>query len=380
MKKAVVVLPTYNEAGNIEEIVREIFALKEKNLQAWDLAVLVVDDYSPDNTAGIVKNMQGKYPDLHLLSGPKQGLGKAYARGFSQAIEKLGASVVVEMDADLSHDPRLITKMLAKIEKGADFVTGSRYIRGGSIPKDWGLHRKVFSVLGNLVVQLGFMNFRVRDWTSGFRAMKSFLVKDILPEMSRYNGYVFQIAFLDKAIKRGANIQEVPLKFKERKKGVSKINFFDYITNIFTYILGNSSFAKYFIVGMLGFAVDFGFAYFFISGLGLNQVLANIMSAELAIIFNFLMNNFWSFAHKAIGGGLFEYLKKFLLFNLVTSGSIFIQGVGLYLALRFLGMFMFSFLAFAFPAWVLYKVLIIAFLVIPYSYFMYNRVVWTKKK
>lgn len=377
MRKAVIILPTYNEAGNIDSALSELNR-ELKKIPDWEVQILVVDDFSPDKTAEIVKKNQKKYPHLHLIQGKKEGLGKAYVRGFTYALNTLNADVIFEMDADLSHPVNLIPKMLDKINRGNDFVIGSRFIKGGAIPKDWGLHRKLFSVVGSFVAMFGFMYFKVKDWTSGFRAMKADFIRSALPEMEKHSGYVFQIALLDKAIKRGLKITEVPLKFKDRKKGVSKINAFEYILNSLAYILENSSFVKFVFVGLLGFAVDFTFAYLFISALKLNKPLSNSLSAEIAIVFNFLINNFWSFRHKMIKGTRLDYLKKFALFNLVSSGSILIQGLGLLLTLRVFGDRVIDLNLFQIEGWILYKVLIIAFVIIPYSYFMYNKVIWKK--
>ena len=377
MNNAVVVLPTYNEAGNIKAVIEEIFSLQPK-IQNWQLSILVVDDFSPDDTAQIVIKLQKRFKNLALIEGQKKGLGQAYIRGFNYAIKTLKADVVFEMDADLSHPVSLIPKMLCKIDKGADFVIGSRYIKGGAIPKDWGLHRKIFSVTANFIVTLGFMNFKIRDWTSGYRAIKTDFIKKIIPEMTSYSGYVFQIALLDKAVKNNLSIASIPLKFKERKKGVSKINALEFILSIFMYMLKESSFIKYVMVGLMGFVVDFGFAYLFISLINLNKPIANSFSAEIAIIFNFFLNNFYSFKHKQINGTALIYLKKFMLFNLVSSGSIVIQGLGMFLLLQLIGDSVWNILGFQISSWIVYKVGIIGFIVIPYSYFMYNKVIWKK--
>lgn len=377
MKKVVIVMPTYNEAGNINKVIKEIFALQEK-IDNWQINLLIVDDNSPDQTADLVKKMQTKYAQLYLITGQKQGLGKAYVRGFKEAIENMQANLLFEMDADLSHPTSLIPKMLVSVEKGADFVIGSRNIKGGAIPKNWGLHRKIFSSFGNLIVRLGFMNFKIHDWTSGYRAVKTNFVKQVISEMDKHSGYVFQIALLDKAVKQGLNIKEVPLRFKDREKGVSKIQAFNYIFDIFAYLFNNSSFIKYVITGFVGFIVDFGFAYIFIYFLNINKPLANLISAELAIVFNFFTNNFWSFKHKQIQGEVKIYFLKFLLFNLVSSGGILIQFLGMYLALQYLGDISLNILFTQVPAWIIYKILIIGFLVIPYSYFMYNKIIWEK--
>ncbi|KXK10826.1 MAG: Undecaprenyl-phosphate mannosyltransferase [Microgenomates bacterium OLB23] len=176
MKKALIVLPTYNERENIRVLVPQINEIVEK-IPHWDVQILIVDDNSPDGTYKEAELLKKKYKNIHLLKGKKEGLGKAYLRGFEYGLEHIKPYVVFEMDADLQHNPKLIPLFLKEIEQGADFVIGSRYIKGGSIPKHWSIDRKFYSVVGNLVASLGFMNFSVHDWTSGYRAQKGLVYK-----------------------------------------------------------------------------------------------------------------------------------------------------------------------------------------------------------
>lgn len=369
MKKAVVVIPTYNERGNISQLIESVLHVA-KTVPNWEIELLIVDSSSPDGTIIEVKEMQKKYSSVHSIETKKEGLGRAYIAGFTHAIQHMNPYVLCEMDADLSHNPSYLPDFLKKIEKGSDFVIGSRYIKGGSIPANWGFHRKLFSIGANLFVRLGFMRLSTTDWTGGYRAIKVWVIKSALSHVASYSGYVFQVALLDHAINQKAIIGEVPIQFVDRTEGVSKINSIQYIFQTFLYVLTHSSFIKFGITGLLGFVVDFAFAYLFINVFHIAKASANMMSAEVAIISNFLINNFWSFRHKKITGGMFGYLKKFLLFNLVSSGSIVIQGVGLTLLLNTFGD--------AGMQWVLYKVLIVAFVIIPYSYILYNKVIWKK--
>jgi len=365
MKKALVVLPTYNEAKNIEKVIEKIFAQQEKT-KIWEIYVLVVDSESKDNTQLIVKKLQKKYKNLFLLSTKKMGLGRAYIYGFSYGLEKINPYLFFEMDADLSHDPSLLPHFFEKIEKGADFVIGSRYIKGGSIPKEWGLHRKVFSIIGNLIARFGFMKLKITDWTSGYRAIKTWLVKQAMPHLKNYSGYVFQVAFLDYAIKNNARIEEIPLKFYERKYGVSKINSPQYVIQTLIYIFLNSSFIKFIVVGLLGFLIDFGILYFFINKIHIPSTkiwLAQAISAEAAIINNFVFNNFWSFSYKKIA---YNFLFAFLKFNFIAFGALLLQTILLQLLVNIFGR----------SYWMIYKILIIAFVIIPYSYILYNKMVW----
>src|SRR3990167_9215794 len=345
MKRVAIILPTYNESKNIEKLIGEIFN-QQKKLKNWQLHVLVVDSNSPDGTSNLVKKTQSRYDNLHLLKTEKEGLGKAYIAGFTYVVNHLSPTVIFEMDADFSHSPSDIPFFLKEIEKGSDFVIGARYIKGGSIPKDWALHRKMFSIFGNLIVRFGLMKLSVTS------------------------GYVFQVALLDKAIKKGAKVAEIPIHFLDRKHGVSKINSFQYIIQTLFYVLTKSSFIKYVVVGLTGAVLDFGISYFLIEKLHWYLWIATLLSAECAIISNFLFNNFWSFSHKKIDSKFSLYVNKFLKFNTISAGALGIQAGGIELA---------GFL-FGRKYWYIYKVLIIAFVIIPYSYILYNKVVWKEKK
>lgn len=369
MRRTVIILPTYNEAGSIEKLVDEIFDVT-RDLPNWEIHVLVVDSKSSDDTEKIVLRLIKTNQHLHLLRVEKEGLGKAYIQGFKTALEKLTPFLIFEMDADLSHDPNEIPHFLSAIERGADFVIGSRYIPGGSIPKDWAIQRKVYSIMANIFIRFGFMKRHITDWTSGYRSIKAWVLKSAIEDIKNYSGYVFQVALLDYAVKNNARITELPINFKDRKAGKSKINSFQYIVNTFLYVLFNSPFIKYVIVGVLGFVVDFGISYLFIEVLSYKLWLATILSTESAIVSNFILNNYWSFSHKRLEhkGGVFAF--NFLKFNLVSSGGILIQVVGIQTLAIFFGR----------SYWLLYKVLIIALIIIPYSYFMYNKFIWKDRK
>ncbi|MFA6017398.1 MAG: glycosyltransferase [Patescibacteria group bacterium] len=379
MKKVVVVAPTHNEKGEIENLVNKVFNQSSK-LPNWEVHLLIVDSRSEDGTVETVKKLQKKFVNLHLLETEKEGLGKAYLKGFKYCEEKINPYLVIQIDADGQHDPDKIPDFIKKIEQGADFVVGTRYSQGGSIPENWGLHRKILSIGANSVVKFGFMKLKVTEWTNGYRAIKFWLVKNAYDHLKNYSGYVFQVAFLDFAIKNNAVLGEIPIHFKERTTGISKINAFQYSFQTFLYVFKNSSFIKFVIVGFIGFAVDFSLAYLFINNFRIAKTTSNMLSAEVAILSNFLLNNFWSFKDKKIIGGFFAYLIKFITFNFVSSGSIIIQGVGLSLALRFIGdKTIHLFGVTNIGSWIIYKVLIIALIILPYSYILYNKFIWKKK-
>lgn len=369
MKTAVIVIPTYNEAGNIKELLTSIFNQTAK-LPNWNTQVLVVDSTSPDKTAEIVKKLQKEHRNLHIMETPKEGLGKAYTKGFKYAIDRLSAFVVMEMDADLSHDPKEIPAMLKAIEQGSDFVIGSRYIKGGSIPADWGIHRKLFSVVANMFVKYMFMKPQIHEWTSGYRAMKTWIVKEAFSHIENYTGYIFQIALLDFAIKKHARISEIPIHFKDRTAGESKISFGGYIFTIISYILGHSSFVKFVIVGLTGFVLDIGIFYVLTKYAHFVSWHANLISTETAVISNYILNNFWSFSHKKVEHKASAYFRSFLKYNFVSLGSILIQTLGVEFMKHLFGI----------QYLYLYKVGIIAFVIIPYSYFFFNKFIWKDKR
>jgi dolichol-phosphate mannosyltransferase len=368
MKKVVIVLPTYNEEGSIRQVLEGIFAETKSN-PTWEVHVLVVESTSQDRTDEIVTSMLKSHPRLHILRTKKEGLGKAYVRGFRYALDELEAYLIFQMDADLSHDPKKIPQFLARIEGGADFVIGSRYIKGGSIPSDWGLHRKIFSVVGNFIIRFGFMHPKITDWTSGFRAIKSWVIKDALTKVDTFTGYVFQVALLDAAIKNHAKVREVAITFKDREEGQSKINSVEYILQTIFYVLLESSFIKFIIVGGTGFIIDSIILYVLALKLHYAPWMAKLISAESAIISNFTLNNFWSFSHKSIDGGKRKYLRGLLKFNVVSSGNILIQTVGITILTSMFGK----------THILLYNAAIIILIVIPYSYFFYNKFIWKDK-
>jgi len=361
---AVIVIPTYNEAGNIRKLLAEISAAVKK-IDNWKFHFLIVDSQSPDGTGQAVKESQKLYKNLHLVETPKEGLGRAYGAGFVYALDTLKADLLFEMDADLQHDPKLLPQFVKKIDEGADFVIGSRYIKGGSIPRDWGFNRKVYSVLGNLIIRLGFMKISITDWTSGYRAIRAPIVRTNLNIIKKYTSYVFQVAFLDNALKQHATVAEIPLRFTDRTHGASKINSGKFIRDTLMYIAYHSSFVRYVTVGGTGFIIDFSVLYFLHSVVGWHVGVSQAVSAEMAIVSNFLGNNFWSFSHKKAHGNR-ALLRGFVKFNTVALGSLILQVTAISIYEHLFGT----------DYIYVFKMLFILVVIIPYSYILYNRVIW----
>ncbi|HVL63898.1 MAG TPA: polyprenol monophosphomannose synthase [Actinomycetota bacterium] len=212
--RALVVVPTYNERENIDRVVERLFA------SGRELELLVVDDGSPDGTADAAETHAGRHPVHVMRRAGKQGLGTAYVAGFRWAIER-GYDAVVEMDADLSHDPGAVPQLLAALND-ADLVIGSRYVEGGRI-ENWGLFRRFLSRGGNLYAR-AWLGFGVRDSTSGFRAYRVTALKGTDLTGVSSEGYGFQIEMTRRMHKEGRRIVEVPITFVERAEGRSKMS------------------------------------------------------------------------------------------------------------------------------------------------------------
>jgi len=362
MKTIVVIIPTFNERENINSLVEQVEAEFKK--LPYTLKILVIDDYSPDGTAEVVSKLSKKYKNITLLSKKKEGLGAAYVFGMNYALAKMSPDLLVQIDADWQHDPSLLPKFINKIEAGADFVIGSRYIPGGSIPKNWGLHRKIYSVIGNLVVRFGFGALAPHDWTSGYRMMQKEVYETVKNGLDKYSGYTFQVAFLHRVRTMGFKIAEVPLVFVDRIHGRSKIAPYDYIKNVILYVVNNSTFIKYVFVGGIGFTVQ-AVIFQLLNTAGVFPGLSVMVGSFFAIVTNFLGNNLWTFGHKRITGTL-RLLKKFTQFFTTSIGAIIIQGVVVSAGVFLWGR--------ALEFW--YMIFAIIFLVIPYNYFIYNRFIW----
>lgn len=226
MVKIAVVTPTYNEVGNIEKLLTRIKAVTDEHPDDV-FSVFVIDDSSPDGTADLVEILKTKLNDVNLTINlitrkEKNGLGKAYIFGFEKVIaSKITFDYILQMDADLSHDPRYITSFLHQAKKGADFIVASRYINGGGTP-DWPLYRKMLSRGGNFYTRL-FLNRRVTDYTGGYNMYSAELMKKINLQTITAGGYGFLIELKYKASNRALNITEIPIVFLDREHGSSKI-------------------------------------------------------------------------------------------------------------------------------------------------------------
>ncbi|TMM03759.1 MAG: polyprenol monophosphomannose synthase [Actinobacteria bacterium] len=215
-----VVIPTYNEAVNVERIVRAVDAELDR-IVPGDHRILVVDDKSPDGTGAIADALAAELPTVEVLHRPvKDGLGHAYRAGFSHALAA-GAERVIEMDADFSHDPRYLPG-LVEASSDADLVLGSRYVPGGGV-RDWGLVRRLVSRGGGLYAR-AILRVDVHDLTGGFKCIRREVLEAIDLDSVRADGYVFQIEVTYRALIAGFTVSEVPIVFQDRKAGTSKMS------------------------------------------------------------------------------------------------------------------------------------------------------------
>ena len=319
--KIIVILPTYNERENIVLMIR---ALQEQfTAIPHDMHILVVDDNSPDGTADAVRSESSAWKNIHLITGSKQGLGAAYIRGMKHAVEKLKADAVMEMDADFSHKPVDVPRLIAALDEGADFAIGSRYVPGGTIPGEWGLLRRMISKWGNVFARYVAGMYKVRDCTAGFRAIRASLLRKIDVDTLRVRGYAFQIALLHEAILNHAVVQEVPVEFVDRTRGETKLG----LSDIIEFMLNawwirferSKTFLKFGVVGASGVLVNLASFTAFLQ-MGMNKYLASPIAIEVSIITNFIFNNYWTFSARDMNDKVHIRGLKFNVVSFVALG------------------------------------------------------------
>ena len=368
-------MPAWNEAENIREMIKVLINDEFPKIEA-NMELLVVDNHSTDGTKEIVEEASKKYTsstghkNIYLIEQDKPGLGWAYVRGFQYAVSKLNANAVMEMDADFQHPPRFVKPMVDAYLKGADYCIGSRYIKGGSVPKEWAESRKAVSFFGNLFIRLVLLNFKIHDLTTGFRLtrVKGVLDKIDLEKLHDLDRFSYKVDLLYQSLKNSKKTVEVPLEFASRTKEKSKFNWKEMISTFkLAIILGikdKQRFIKFGTVGFIGYLVNAIFLRI-LTVLGSPSIIAWSVPVELSIVSNFILNNIWTFKEKKIEGTK-AVISKFLQFNGTSLGALVIQTVA-----GIIGDVLFG---------VGYRQIllpfIIVFLVLPYNYFMYNAIIW----
>jgi dolichol-phosphate mannosyltransferase len=373
MDKIVVVMPCYNEKENIKRMIPALVDEEFPKIQNAEMHLLIVDGNSPDGTGDIVKEFAKSRKNLHLFLEPeKRGLGMAYIWGFKHAVKELQADAVMEMDADFQHPPRFVKPMVEAYLNGADYVIGSRYIPGGSVPKAWAFSRRFISWAGNMFIRLVLVKPFLHDLTTGFRLtkVKGVLDKIDLDNIRELKRFAYKVDLLYQSIKNAKKVVEVPLEFAPRTQEKSKFDTKEMVATfklaIILGILDKKRFIKFGIVGFVGYLVN-AFGLWLFSGYDhvLPEPVIWGLATEMAIISNFIFNNLWTFRQEQISG-LKYLLVKFFQFNLTSGGALLIQ-----IIFGTLGVW-----AFGEGSRQLILPFIIVFLVLPYNYFMYNAVIW----
>ncbi len=338
-KKVVVVAPTYNEKGSIEKVIELILAQNGKVL-GFDIHVLVADSHSPDGTGEIASKIAAYNPKVHFLDVVERGLGLGIIKGYEYATKKLDADVLMQIDADLQHDPNDIPKFLEKIKEGFEYVQGSRMIKGGK--NDIAIHRQIFTWGSNFLMRLLTGVWQITDFNPSYKAYKRELFERMDWASIPWQGTTFLIqpAAVVEAYKAGAKMVEVPIIFRNRRADRSKNEIVNYIIDIFAYgiefrlsKLGlkfpllywarrSKTFIKFGAVGIAGTLVDFFFYKLFILNFGFTPPNAKLISTTVAIQNNFFLNNKWTFRKRKTKNSTFF---RWLLFNLVSSGGVIIS-------------------------------------------------------
>lgn len=369
MKKAVVVLPTYNEEENIEDII-ELVLIQQKKIKDCDLFVLVSDSDSTDATGKIVRQLQKSNNHIEYLNVQERGIGVGLLKGYEYACRQMHTDAVIQMDADMQHDAKEIPNFLRELDAGFNFVQGSRFIPGGKNELEW--YRRFFSWSANWVSRLLLGVYRVHEFTTSYRAFTCELFSRINIDNIPWRGksFVFQPAFLYAVYKAKAKIKEIPIVFVDRTRGFSKMQILIYVKDLLLFgikirMKESSVFMKFAVVGTIGFVINtIGLevlVYFHY-----HPALAAALGAECAIISNFILNNFWTFKHKKINQD--QILIKFFQFNLTSVGAIIIQAVSVWLGVYLFGLA-------SYRLFYIIGVIIGLF----WNYTTYNLVIWSKK-
>jgi len=319
-KNVLIILPTYNEAENIGLMLDELIYLSKKH-NGYKIDILVVDDRSPDGTGRIVKDYQKTNKNILLASGRKSGLGDAYIRGMKYGIRLKKYFAFVMMDADFSHDPKVIPELLNELSLGRDCVIGSRYTRGGFIPGNWPILRILNSKIANFLARL-FIGFdsSITDLTGGFKAIKVESLQRLDLDNINASGYFFQVSLLYALIEQEFRISEIPISFSDRIRGNSKISKSDVLEFIRkAYSLNPNSRVRrittFAMVGTLGTLVNLITLSLLLKLIHLDPIIADALAIEVSIISNFYLNNKYTFRSGLSTQSIKSQLSDFWKFN-----------------------------------------------------------------
>lgn len=337
MKTVAVILPTYNEKENLADFVSQVLS-QQKYLPGWDIEVVIADSHSPDGTGEIAKRLAAKNKHIHFLEVGR-GLGVGLIEGHRYAIKNLKPDVLAQMDADGQVEVDILPRMVKEIEKGYDYVQGSRYVKGGK--NNLSLSRQIFSLGMSWVSRIVMGPFNLREFANSARAFTPQIFAkvnlDRLPWQDQT--FIIQPAFTHEIIQAGAKYSEIPLVFKNRAEGYSKNKTFNYTYDVLSYVVDarlnswgiripffrwarkSRVLFMFSVVGLSGTVVDYLFYRFFIYQFGLLPGAAKAFSTEFGIINNFLFNNFWTFKDRKTTTNVWQ---RFGIYNLVSLGGLII--------------------------------------------------------
>ncbi len=338
MKKVTVVLPTYNEKANIEKTVQKVLE-EEKNLPGWEINIIIADDIrSSDGTEKIAKDLAQKNNKVHFIK-VEPGLGVGLIEGHLYALKHLHPDILAQLDADGQVVPDVLVRLIKTIESGYSLAIGSRFVQGGK--NQLSFARRLFSLGASMFYRLMVGPWDIKEVTNSARAFTPELFKkinlSILPWRERT--FIVQPAFLHEAMMAGAKYKEVPLVFKNRLEGYSKNKVFNYTYDVIAYCLDvklhrlglniplfrlsrrAKTLVKFSLVGGVGTLVDFLFYKVFINFLNLTPATSKGFSTEIAIINNFILNNYWTFRYRKTKTNIWQKLG---IFNAVSLGGLII--------------------------------------------------------
>lgn len=375
MKKVVVVAPTFNEEENIKSFLEAILA--------QGVEVLIADSHSTDKTAEIVKSFKDKR--VSYLDVKDRGLGLGLSKGIDYAVSNLGAEILVTMEADLSNDPKQLPEFLRKLEQ-ADLVVGSRYVRGGKIV-NWSWWRRVLSLTANLTLGLIALNFKVHEYTNLYRAFTKEVWQQVKTRVAIHKDWLFVPSFIYEALGTNFKIVEQPIVYYDRFGGRSKMKTLSYTVDLLHYairyrIKKSASVFKFAVVGGSSFLIN---TIILIAGvhLGMLPSIAGPLGAEVAIIFGFAVNNFWTFSENKLTSWT-QVPFKFIQYNVIALGSVVIQFVFLRIGEILFGLTRFKGPIIDWPIISLYSWYMFFYMWgvgfgMVWNYIMYSKVVWRKK-
>lgn len=319
-KIACVILPTYNEAENVDFVITAIFD-QAKKISTHQLHVLVVDDNSQDATQSIVRVLMAKYPNLHLMSGEKRGLGEAYKRGMDYAIKALKPDLIFSMDADKQHDPGYIPSFISLANRGFSVVIGSRYAPGGSTPR-FSFRRRMLSLVANWMIRVVAGLPGIHDCTSGYRCIKVDLINQCDFSLLSTRGYSFMSSLLFELLRNGARVVEVPIIFPDRVAGQSKLGLRDQVEFLFNLgrirFRNSGGFFHFQVVGVSAVLVNIGMYLLLTRYAGVTIEIASPVAIEMSILWNFVCNAKWMSGKDKVP---IPIRRKIVIFHLAAGCS-----------------------------------------------------------